>query len=159
MAEGFQNVKDQIGFCGIWCGSCVAGNGALRELTGRYEKLIKAYGLHEWGPKDFDFKEFKKGLRSIQEMPLCQGCRKGDGRPNCEMRTCASAKGINDCSQCDQASECKHSEALQKMREGALGAGLMVKTEDVEPRRLIRKWTRDLKTKWPHSILFMPDEA
>ena len=106
-----------------------------------------------------DFREFKKGLRSIQKMPLCQGCLKGDGRPNCEMRACASAKGINDCSQCDQSSECKHSEALQKMRAGALRAGLFVKTEDIDRRRLIRRWTRELKTKWPHSILFMPDET
>ncbi len=60
----FENVKDQIGFCGIWCGSCVVGNGALRELTKRYEQVIQAYGLQEWGPKDFDFKEFKKALSS-----------------------------------------------------------------------------------------------
>jgi hypothetical protein len=156
--EFFENVKDQIGFCGVWCGSCVAGNGALRELTRRYDDIIKAYGLQEWGPKEFNFKEFKKGLRSIREMPLCEGCQKGDGKPNCEIRACASSKGINDCSQCDQSSDCKHSEALQKMREGALGAGLLVKTEDIDRRRLIMKWTRELRGKWPHSILFMPDE-
>lgn len=27
----FDSVKDQIGRCGIWCGSCVAGNGVLQE--------------------------------------------------------------------------------------------------------------------------------
>lgn len=156
-AESFENVKDQIGSCGIWCGSCVVGNGVLRELTGRYEEVIRAYGLQEWGPKEFDFKEFMKGLRSIQEMPLCQGCRKGDGKPNCEIRACASSKKINDCSECDQPSACKNSEALQKMREGARDAGLLVKTEDVDRRRLIRKWTSGLKSTWPHSIFFMPE--
>ena len=158
-AESFENVKDQIGSCGIWCGSCVAGNGVLRELTGRYEEVIRAYGLQEWGPKEFDFREFMKGLRSIQEMPLCQGCRKGDGKPNCEIRACASSKKINDCSECDQSSACKNSEALQKMREGKRDAGLLVKTEDVDRRRLIRKWTSGLKSTWPHSILFMPDKT
>ncbi|MGB2768918.1 MAG: DUF3795 domain-containing protein [Candidatus Zixiibacteriota bacterium] len=157
-AESFENVKDQIGFCGVWCGSCVAGNGVLRELTRRYEDIIERYDLKEWGPKEFDFKEFMKGLRSIQEMPLWAGCLKGDGRPNWEMRACASCKRINDCSQCDQPSDCKNSEALQKMREGARDAGLLVKTEDVDRRRLIIKWTRELKNIWPHSILFMPDE-
>ncbi|MCK4857771.1 MAG: DUF3795 domain-containing protein [candidate division Zixibacteria bacterium] len=151
-------MKDQIGFCGIWCGSCVVGNGVLRELTGRYEEVIRAYGLQEWGPKEFDFREFMKGLRSIQEMPLCQGCRKGDGKPNCEIRICASGKKINDCSECDQSSDCKNSDALQKMREGALRTGLFVKTENLDRRKLIRKWTSELKGKWPHSILFMPDE-
>ena len=92
----FENVKNQIGFCGIWCGSCVVGNGTLRELTKRYEEIIEKYGLKEWAPKDSDFKEFMKGLASIQAVPLCRGCLKGDGRPNCEMRVCVSNKKITD---------------------------------------------------------------
>jgi len=149
----FENVKNQIGFCGIWCGSCVAGNGTLRELTKKYEEIVKRYGLEEWAPKDFDFKEFAKGLASIQAMPLCQGCLKGDGRSNCEMRACASNKKINDCSQCDQPTNCKNLETLQKMRTGALQAGLLVKTEDVDRQGLIEKWISELKSKWPTCIL------
>jgi hypothetical protein len=156
-AESFENVKNQIGFCGIWCGSCVIGNGALRELTKRYEEVIKRYGLKEWGPKDFDFKEFKKGLASIQAMPLCQGCLKGDGRPNCEIRTCALNKRINDCSECDQPEACKYVEILEKMRTGALRADLLVKTEEVNQKKILDKWTDELKGKWPSSILFLPD--
>jgi hypothetical protein len=34
--KGFENVKSQIGFCGIWCGSCLGGNGAVLELTRKY---------------------------------------------------------------------------------------------------------------------------
>jgi len=70
-AEPFENVKNPIGFCGIWCGSCAVGHGVLRELTRRYGEIIKMYGLEEWAPKDFDFGEFKKGLASIQAVPLC----------------------------------------------------------------------------------------
>ncbi|MCK4594053.1 hypothetical protein KAU45_06085 [bacterium] len=55
MAENpFDNVKDQIGCCGIWCGSCGAGNGALGELSRRYADLVRKYGLPHWGPKDVD---------------------------------------------------------------------------------------------------------
>ena len=43
--ESFEDVKGQIGCCGIWCGSCVVGNGALRELTRRYEEIVENYGL------------------------------------------------------------------------------------------------------------------
>jgi hypothetical protein len=157
-AQPFQNVKDQIGFCGIWCGSCVVGNGALRELTKRYEQVIKAYGLEEWGPKEFDFREFRKGITSIQNMPLCQGCRKGDGKPNCEFRACATSKGIEECSRCEQTMTCEHSEALKKMREGALRAGLNVTTDKVDSHKLIEKWTAELMGKWPHLILFMSHE-
>jgi hypothetical protein len=153
----FENVKDQIGFCGIWCGSCVVGNGALRELTQKYEEVIQAYGLQEWGPKDFDFKEFTKGLSSIQSMPLCQGCLKGDGKPNCEIRRCASKKKITDCTECDQPEACKHAEILEKMRTGALRANLLVKIENVDRRKLIKRWIAELQTKWPSSILFLPD--
>ena len=154
-AESFENVKNQIGFCGIWCGSCVVGNGALRELTKRYEDMVKRYGLEEWAPKDFDFKEFMKGLGSIQAIPLCQGCLKGGGRTDCEMRACASNKKINDCSQCNQPTKCKNSEILQHMRSGALDAGLMVKTENVDRQKLIEKWTAELKNKWSSYILFL----
>jgi len=125
----------------------------LRELTKKYEEIVKRYGLEEWAPKDFDFKEFAKGLASIQAMPLCQGCLKGDGRSNCEMRACASNKKINDCSQCDQPTNCKNLETLQKMRTGALQAGLLVKTEDVDRQGLIEKWISELKSKWPTCIL------
>lgn len=154
----FENVKNQIGFCGIWCGSCVVGNGALRELTKRYEQIIKNYGLENWAPEDFAFKEFKKGLASIRAMPSCQGCLKGDGKPNCEIRDCASNKNITDCTKCDQPTACKNSEMLRKMRTGARHAGLFVKTENVDRRGLVGKWISGLKRKWPHYILFVPDK-
>lgn len=157
-ADSFENVKNQIGACGIWCGSCIVGNGVLRELTRRYEGLIQRYGLKEWGPKEFDFGQFAKGLTSIQTMPLCQGCRKGDGKPNCDFRACASSKGIEECSKCPQPTTCKHSQALKKMREGALRAGLNVKTSVMDSHKLIDKWTAELKGKWPHLILFLPDD-
>ena len=63
--EAFENVKNQIGFCGLWCGSCIVGNETLRELTRRFEGLIKSYGVDQWGAKDFDSKEFIRGLASI----------------------------------------------------------------------------------------------
>jgi hypothetical protein len=156
--EAFENVKNQIGFCGIWCGSCVVGNGTLRELTKKYETIIQNYDLEGWAPKDFDFKEFAKGLASIQAVPLCPGCLKGGGRDNCEMKACASKKGINDCSECDQPEVCENLEMLQKMRTGARNAGLFVKTENVDQRELIEKWTTELKSKWPCCILFLRDK-
>ena len=156
--RAFEDVKNQIGFCGIWCGSCVVGNGTLRELTRRYEEIIKAYGLEGWGPKDFDFKELMKGLTSIQDMPLCQGCRRGDGRTDCEIRACASNNRIEDCSGCDQPAACKNQEILDHMRTGASDAGLTVKAENVDRQQLIEKWAAELKSKWPCRILFTSDE-
>jgi hypothetical protein len=155
MTKPFENVKNQIGHCGIWCGSCIAGNGALRELTKRYDEVIKAYGIEEWAPKDFDFKELVKDLASIQAMPLCEGYLKGGGNPNCEIRKCALSKNIAECSECDQLKSCKNLEAIDKMRTGAIQAGLFVRTENVNRQKLMEKWTTELKNKWPSCILFL----
>ncbi|MGA2797599.1 MAG: DUF3795 domain-containing protein [Thermoguttaceae bacterium] len=155
--NAFENVKDQIGSCGIWCGSCVVGNGVLRELTRRYEEIITSYGLEKWAPKDFDYGEFSKGLASIQRIPLCQGCLKGGGREDCEMRTCALSKGIQNCLECENSHECKHGEILDKMRSGALSAGLFVKTGQAGQDESLEYWISRLKSKWPCCILFKND--
>ena len=150
----FQDVQEQIGFCGIWCGSCIVGNGALRKLTRRYMELIKAYGLKEWAPKDFDYEELVKGLESIRNIPLCPGCLRGGGRSNCEMKSCAASKRIAGCHKCREPGVCKHSEPLREMRSGAIKAGLFVNTEDLDQQELVRHWTAKLRPKWPASILF-----
>jgi hypothetical protein len=155
--KAFENVRDQIGFCGIWCGSCIVGNGALQELTRRYKELITVYGLEDWGPKDFDYKELLKGLESIQNIPLCSGCLKGGGRESCEMKSCAASKRITGCHACRELVACKHSEPLHAMRSGAVKAGLFVTTEDVNRQQLIENWTAKLRTGWPASVLFGND--
>ena len=154
----FDNVKNQIGACGIWCGSCVAGNGELNILTQKYAKIIKDYGLEQWAPKDFDFEEFKKGLDSIQKMPLCPGCLKGGGRDDCEIRICVTDKKIADCSECDDLEKCTHAEILDKMRTGAREAGLFVKLKKADDQELIAKWTEQLENQWPSSIVFIDDK-
>jgi hypothetical protein len=155
--QAFENVRDQIGFCGIWCGSCIVGNGAFQELTRRYKELIAVYGLEEWRPKDFDYWELLKGLESIAHMQLCPGCLKGGGRDNCEMRLCAETKGITGCYACRETAACKHSEPLEHMRLGAIKAGLFVTTEDLDRQHLIENWTSKLKASWPSSVLLAND--
>lgn len=155
MIPELENVKDQVGYCGIWCGSCIVGNGTLRELTRRYQETTEAYGLKHWAPADFDYKEFAKGLASIQRIPTCPGCLKGGGRDNCEIRDCALAKNVPDCTECNEQSTCKHTEILHKMRSGALAAGLSVKSGPGERKRLIETWLTELESRWPCCVLFM----
>jgi hypothetical protein len=152
-SKPFDNVRNQIGFCGIWCGSCVLGNGALKELTKRYEEIVEKYGLVQWAPEDFDYNKFKKELASIQEVAFCSGCLKGGGRTDCEMRSCASNKKIDDCCRCDEFMTCKNSELLQKMREGARGANLLVKDKNVDHQEFIEKGISELKKRFPSCIL------
>jgi hypothetical protein len=153
-AKAFENVKNQIGFCGLWCGSCIVGNGTLKELTKRYEHLIKGYGVDEWGAKDFDSKEFMKGLASIQALPVCQGCLKGGGNDECKIRPCCSNRKISDCNECNELTACKNLESLQKVRTGALKVGMLVTTEKADRRKILEKWATELENKWPSCILF-----
>jgi hypothetical protein len=85
--------------------------------------------LEKWAPRDFDFKEFMKGLVSIQALPICLGCLKGGGNDACKIRPCASKRKISDCSECNELTKCKNSEALQKVRTGALRVGMLIKTD------------------------------
>lgn len=152
--EAFENVKDQIGACGIWCGSCVVGNGTLRELTRRFDELTVAYGLREWAPTDFAYGEFSQGLASIQNMAPCPGCAKGGGREHCEIRACASSLGLDDCGPCPEPAACEHAEIIESMRTGALAAGLVVSTGKVRRDELLDRWSADLAEHWPCRILF-----
>ena len=151
----FENVRNQIGYCGIWCGSCVVGNGALRDITRRYEEMTTAYGLQQWAPKDFAYVEFSKGLESIHGLPLCPGCLSGGGRDDCEIRACAMSRELRDCTECGEFRECEHAEIVEKMRSGARAAGLIVKETDSENEALIDRWTAELKSRWPCCVLFM----
>jgi len=41
--EAFERVRDQVGFCGIWCGSCAVGNGSVGERGAELRELLVAY--------------------------------------------------------------------------------------------------------------------
>lgn len=154
-AEPFENVKNQIGFCGLWCGSCVVGNGTLKELTKRYEHIIGGYGVDNWGAKDFDGKEFMKGLVSIQALSICQGCMKGGGNDECKIRPCALKRKISDCNECNEYMTCKNLDELQKVRTGALRVGMLIKTDTdkADHQQLIKKWIAEIKNKFPNCII------
>jgi hypothetical protein len=131
----------------------VVGNGALRELSRRYGQLIEDYGLDHWGPRDVDHEQLLQALASLQQVPLCAGCRRGGGRDDCELRACAAGQGVGFCSECRGAS-CKHAALLQHMRSGGRDAGLFVETGAVHLPELVEQWSADLKDTWPACILF-----
>jgi hypothetical protein len=128
------------------------GNGTLRDLAKRSAHLIGGYGVDEWGAKNFDGKEFMKGLTSIQNLPTCLGCLKGGGNEVCKIRPCVSSKKLFDCMECNDMKTCKNLEALQKVRTGALRVGMLARVENgnTDRQELIREWTAEIKSKCPH---------
>lgn len=150
----FENVKNQVGSCGAWCGSCVVGNGVLKLLTQKYLELIRAYGLKEWGPEDIEYEELDRALSSVQGMPSCPGCRQGGGRENCELRKCAEDRDHQFCSDCPAGESCSHREILGYMRSGALAAGIIFREDTPVSVSSVEEWISQISSTWPCLILF-----
>lgn len=157
MSKAFENVKDQIGYCGIWCGSCIVGNGALKELTKRYAFVLEGYGINKWGADEVGFngEEFMKSLAGVQKIPVCRGCLKGGGAKGCKIRACATSRKLADCTECTEFMKCENREALNNVRSGALKVGMTAKTEKDEASRqqLIKKWTAEISEKFPSFVV------
>ena len=152
--EALDNVFDQVGYCGIWCGSCAVGAGALMELAAKYRAMAESHGLGHWGAAGFDYAEFLKGLDAIAALPACAGCLRGGGRDDCELRSCASGRGLRACSACTDRDACRHGELLEHMRTGALGAGLIVVDRPDEHDLAEDRRTEDLESRWWWRALF-----
>ena len=150
----YENVKNQIGFCGIWCGSCIVGNGSLREMAKRFGETLDAYGLRAWAPPDLEYDELSRGLDAIGRIPVCPGCLKGGGRNGCEIRACALNRGLESCTRCPEFGNCRHAEIVEKMRSGAAAAGLFVMREGDERDRILPEWDARLRERWPCCVLF-----
>ena len=149
----FDNVKQQIGYCGLWCGSCIVGNGTLRELTRRYEKLIQGYGIDKWGATGFDSGEFLRGLEVIQRIAVCPGCLKGGGNEACRVRPCAAKMRISDCEECGGRGTCKNRKSRMKVRRGARKVGMLMKTGKGNPAELRKKWTAEIRGTFPYIVI------
>jgi hypothetical protein len=103
--------KDLITYCGVYGGTCAyhTGHSALRETASILSELTDALGFQHWMPeivKDFDYKEFRKGLAFFSDQKswlVCTKCCKdGYGRPNCPMRNCCRERGLDICFDCEE---------------------------------------------------------
>jgi len=132
----------------------------LTDLAARYEQLLQAYGLAEWGPKEIDYDVLFASLKSLHEMPGCPGCRQGGGLEGCAMKICSAEKGLEECMVCDECGTCQHNDALQQIVRGAKAAKMVVKTSSSDSAELIPRWMDDMRGTWPNGVVFMkPDGA
>ena len=152
-----RNVAGQMGYCGIWCGSCVVGNGAMMEIARRYHELVESHGLGHWGAAGFDYPEFLKGLESIAGIAVCPGCLRGGGRDDCALRNCASARGIRSCVACAARGDCSNADDLDRMRSGARAAGLAVVDAEEEGGRFLEAGDSELRSRWWWRAVFEED--
>jgi hypothetical protein len=152
--EAFERVRDQIGFCGIWCGSCAVGNGGLTQLAGGLRQLLADYDVPRWTSVEIGWEAFLKALDSLKQGVSCAGCREGGGRDNCEIRACALGRGLKHCTDCASFPSCDHSAIMDHMRSGAAKIGLSVLMPGQNPDSILQDWTRALPARWPCCIVF-----
>lgn len=150
----YTNVRNQYAACGLWCGSCIVGNGTLYEMARGTRELVEAWGLPHWGPKNIDYNSLLKKLKGIEKIPICVGCRRGGGRDDCELRACVQAKKLYACEECDEQKSCRHRKLLNHMRQGAHRVRMHVNDRKCNRAKLMRKWQKSIKKEWPSSILF-----
>lgn len=119
LKEAFDKVKDQMGPCGIVCGTCDLGNGTVAESALKLQEYLKMYGVASWAPavpegKDVDFERLDKALNWVQTYTRCFGCQQGGGPPDCAIRNCSKDRGYELCSECPDIDGCKNFDWLQK---------------------------------------------
>jgi hypothetical protein len=113
MGNGGRRVynEDLTTYCGVYGGTCAyhIGHNALRETASLLSEIVDALGFPNWMPeivKDFDFKEFYKGLAFFSDpeswLVCTKCCKDGKGRPDCPMRNCCRERGLDICFDCDE---------------------------------------------------------
>jgi len=109
------NNKDSVNYCGSYCGECALSPEftALRNAAIILDEIIVTHGLQSWVPdawlpeaeNKFDFAEFRKGLAFFsnpESFFVCKiTCKEGGGHPECIMRKCCQARGLDVCFDCD----------------------------------------------------------
>ena len=105
------DVKNQVGPCGITCCTCDLGNGTLANTSKKTIELINAVGIKDWAPMvpggdGLDWAATEKTLDWMTKYAFCAGCEKGGGSPTCAIRICANEKGFSLCNECDELEVC-----------------------------------------------------
>jgi hypothetical protein len=105
------NVENQVGPCGITCGTCFLGNGSVANSAKITIDYINMIGIKEWAPmvpggKDLNWEETEKTLNWMTKYAFCAGCEESGGPPDCAIRSCAKAKDYDLCYMCDELDSC-----------------------------------------------------
>jgi hypothetical protein len=90
-------------------------------------------------------------LIAIENIPVCQGCRKGGGNEICTMRLCAREKNVSDCIECIEKATCRNLTPLERVRTGAAKVGMLMKSERGQPD--IGEWVAEIGKKCPHCLI------
>jgi len=106
------SLENQVGPCGITCGTCFLGSGTMAKTMGEASHYINMSDIKEWssqvpGGSEINWVETEKALDWMQKYAYCAGCEAGGGPPDCSIRLCAFERGYELCSQCNELDTCE----------------------------------------------------
>jgi len=116
VSNGFDN---HLGHCGMLCGACPLGSGAVAESASQTRKHIADCQIPMWSPfvpggEAIDWKAMDRCLEWLQKYACCAGCKNGGGPPDCTIRICARERGMELCSSCRDLDGCNRFEWLKE---------------------------------------------
>jgi hypothetical protein len=93
-----------VTYCGLYCGLC-SSRGRIPKTAAALRDVMKKEGYEFFGPFQPDFKEFWQYINTLADSGPGCSCRESKGTcgpPNCEIRDCARAKGVEVCPFCTE---------------------------------------------------------
>jgi hypothetical protein len=107
----YSDVKNQVAYCGVTCGTCNQGSGKAAKTAELILSLINEIEVKDWAHRvpegdELDWEATEKTLEWMTKNTFCEGCEKGGGSPDCAIRTCAKEKGYSLCNECNELDGC-----------------------------------------------------
>lgn len=107
------NDREQTACCGLYCGDCIPARRPLFDAAERLRQELDqcqfgAYAQYKSkGNSIFaQFGTFREVLDAILALQCPKPCSHGGGRPDCPIRACARAKGLEGCWPCTTFETC-----------------------------------------------------
>jgi hypothetical protein len=120
--------RDLTSYCGLYCPGCTRFEGRFAEQKARSQDIGDRYNVigEDASP---DQKPAARGSEALDvaldsdagHYQSCKGCKDGDGKKDCMVRSCASDRGYSTCVECIRMEFCDvlsgDSESLPRLRE------------------------------------------
>lgn len=104
--------REDVAYCGLYCRLC-GMKSRVPQTASALREVMSRDGWEFFGEFVLpEFMSFWKALGTIAGYEkTCPGCRGGCGNPDCAIRKCALAKGLEICTKCSEY-PCASIEAL-----------------------------------------------
>jgi hypothetical protein len=131
-----QEILDKTAYCGLYCGDCAFGTGAIPDLARDLRKALREAHFDK-AAEVIPFKEFKQYPQCYEVLGAmvklrCGGCRTSGRSKFCKIAQCARKKEVQGCWECAGFEDCKkldflatthgdaHLKNLRKIRKAGL---------------------------------------